>query len=193
MDFKSKLQKYLIENSRIAFYKLLSDCNPISGKAKIIQPLLTKGHGHIHFGHNVSLGYKSSPYFYSGYIYLEARNSSSSIVFGDNIHINNNCNIICEGNKIVIGSKTLIGCNVEITDSDFHAIDSIDRHVNKSKTSDVLIGENVFIGSNVKILKGVCIGNNSVIANGAVVTKSIPSNVIAGGVPARVIKKLELT
>jgi acetyltransferase-like isoleucine patch superfamily enzyme len=49
----------------------------------------------------------------------------------------------------------------------------------------------VFIGSNVKILKGSVIGSGSVIANGAIVTGKIPSNVIAGGNPAKIIKAIE--
>ena len=53
------------------------------------------------------------------------------------------------------------------------------------------IGENVWIGSSVTITRGVTIGDNSVIAAGAVVTKDIPANVVAGGVPAKVIKPLK--
>jgi maltose O-acetyltransferase len=49
----------------------------------------------------------------------------------------------------------------------------------------------VFIGSNVTVLKGVVIGENSVIANGSVVTKSIPANVIAGGNPCKFLKNIE--
>ena len=55
----------------------------------------------------------------------------------------------------------------------------------------VTIGNDVWIGANVTILPGVTIGNNVIIAAGAVVTKNIPDNVIAGGVPAKVIKELE--
>jgi maltose O-acetyltransferase len=51
---------------------------------------------------------------------------------------------------------------------------------------NVTIGDNVFIGSNVILLKGVSIGRNSVIGNGSIVTRSIPENVIAAGVPCRI-------
>jgi maltose O-acetyltransferase len=61
------------------------------------------------------------------------------------------------------------------------------RHSGMVNAASVEIGENVFIGSNVTILKGVRIGNNSVIACGSLVTKSIPDNTIAGGVPAKII------
>ncbi|RME57284.1 acyltransferase, partial [Candidatus Parcubacteria bacterium] len=60
----------------------------------------------------------------------------------------------------------------------------------RPKTARVVVEENVFIGSNVTVLKGARIGRNSVIANGAVVTGRIPPNVIAAGMPARPIKRL---
>lgn len=56
----------------------------------------------------------------------------------------------------------------------------------------MIIEDNVFIGNNVKIPKGVRIGKNSVIAYGSIVTKSIPANVIAGGNPAKMVRKIEL-
>jgi len=55
----------------------------------------------------------------------------------------------------------------------------------------IKIGNNVFIGAHVKILPGVTVGNNVIIASGSLVTKSIPDNVVVGGVPARVIKTIE--
>lgn len=55
---------------------------------------------------------------------------------------------------------------------------------------DITIGNDVWIGMDTIVLGGVTIGNGSVIAAGSVVTKSIPENVLAGGVPARVIKSL---
>ncbi len=80
-----------------------------------------------------------------------------------------------------------------IYDSDFHNLESDKRLTGKINTKKVFIDKNVFIGSNVKILKGVYIGKNSVIANGSIVTKSIPANVIAGGVPAKIIKNTQVS
>lgn len=53
---------------------------------------------------------------------------------------------------------------------------------------NVTIGENVWIGSSATILPGVTIGNNSVIAAGAVVTKDVPANIVVAGVPTKVVK-----
>jgi len=73
------------------------------------------------FGKNVNLGVNPSPHLYSGYGYIDARKEHSSISIGDNVWINNNFMIASEGEGIEIGEKTLIGLNVEITDSDFHS------------------------------------------------------------------------
>ena len=55
----------------------------------------------------------------------------------------------------------------------------------------IVIGNKVWIGDNATILPGVTIGENSIVAAGAVVTKDVPANVIVGGLPARIIKTIE--
>lgn len=71
-----------------------------------------------------------------------------------------------------------------VSDSDKDKYD-----VNREFDQDVIIEEDVWCGANVTILKGVTVGRGSIIAAGAVVTKSIPPYSIAGGVPAKVIKQ----
>ena len=176
---------------RILFYRALST-NNVKGKAKIIQPTLMIGNGIIEFENNVNLGYFPSPFFLSGYIHLETRGKLSSIKIGENTHINNNFVAIAQHKTISIGKKCLIGLNVEIYDSDFHGIKVSDRGVsNYEIAKSVIIGDDVFIGSNVKILKGSVIGRGSVIANGAIVVGEIPDNVVAGGIPAKIIRAIE--
>ena len=183
--------KYFIQYPRILKYKILSNCKNIKGTPIINQPIQFLGIGMISFGENVKLGFNPSPFFYNSYGFIEARNEHCTINFGNNTSINNSCIIISEGEGIEIGEETLIGFNVEITDSDFHDLKPNKRRNGMPKTAKVIIGKNVFIGSNVKILKGVTVGNNSVIANSSVVTKSIPENVIAGGYPCKVLRNLE--
>jgi acetyltransferase-like isoleucine patch superfamily enzyme len=92
------------------------------------------------------------------------------------------------GSTIRIGSDCMLAYGIDIRSGDSHSI--IDLNTNKriNFAQDVNIGDHVWIGADVRILKGISIGNNSIIGSNAVVTKSIPDNCIAAGVPARVVK-----
>jgi maltose O-acetyltransferase len=147
------------------------------------------GSGAIRLG-KCNLGVWPSPGFINGYIHLEARAGTASVVIEDGVCINNNASIIAEKSSIHIGKNTKIGTHCTIYDSDFHDIDPDGRDSGQHSSVPVRIGENVFIGSGVTILKGVNIGRNSVIACGAIVVKSIPENSVAAGSPARVVRKL---
>ncbi len=188
--FKRQLKYLFFLKPTFIKHSILSTCTNIEGKAKLIQPTQFNGEGLIKLGKNTQIGFSPSPFLYSGYGYIEARSLNSIIEIGNDVIINNNIVIISESEGIFIGNKTLIGTNCEIIDSDFHALEPTKRDTGKAITKKITIEENVFIGSNVKILKGVTIGKNSVIANGSIVSKSIPQNVIAGGTPAKAIKDL---
>jgi len=166
---------------------LKSEGNPI-----LHQLALFIGKGKIEFGDKVHIGYFPSPYFYSTYAHLEARNQSAKIFIGDNTFISNNACIISDKTEIFIGTDCRIGANFCCFDSDFHGI--LPEHRDNPQfvqAAPVKIGNHVFIGQNVTILKGVSIGDNVVIGSGAVVTKSFPDNVILGGNPAKVIKEIK--
>lgn len=92
-------------------------------------------------------------------------------------------------NHIRIGDRSLIGQYVTIMDHEAHGIDSNSR-LKIGPIGSVSIGNNVWIGNNVIILKNSTIGDNSIVAAGSVVSGVYPSNVIIGGVPAKVIKPL---
>ncbi len=104
---------------------------------------------------------------------------------------------ICAAIEIKIGGNCLLGANVTITDTDFHALAPHNRRYNKNPdeiaSKPVIIGNNVFIGTGVIVLKGVHIGDNAVVGAGSVVVCDIPADVIAAGNPARVIKPLVTT
>lgn len=121
------------------------------------------------------------------------------ISIGDNVIVGINCTFV-DCNKITIGNKVMIASNVQICTAT-HPVASEDR-LPKDWTPDsgvpffttyaepVTIGDNVWIGAGATILPGVEIGENCVIGAGSVVTKSIPSNSLAVGVPAKVIKSI---
>jgi maltose O-acetyltransferase len=123
----------------------------------------------------------------NGYIHIEARSPEAEIIIGHDVWINNNASIISERSRIEIGDNTLIGSEFTVYDSDFHDLHPLRRTHDQHQCSAVSIGNNVFIGSRVMVLKGVVIGDNSVVASGAVVAASVPANCIVGGVPARII------
>ena len=113
--------------------------------------------------------------------------------------------LIMADERIEIGKHCLVSWNVGIADSDFHPLDPAlrrqdvmalspfakDRPARPTlKTKPVRICDNAWIGMNAIILKGVTIGENSIVAAGAVVTKDVPPNVIVAGNPAVVVKEL---
>lgn len=171
---------------RIWKFKLFSDNRHCNDLAKFNQPALIIGLGTIKFG-CCNIGVYPSPFFLSGYIHIEAREAAASIIIGDGVWINNNAVIIAERSSISIGANTLIGSEFTVYDSDFHDLHPKRRMSGTHECDPVSIGDNVFIGSRVTILKGVNIGNNSVIAAGSVVNIDVPENMIAGGVPARLL------
>ena len=116
--------------------------------------------------------------------------------------------LVTSDTRVEIGSHCLISWGVGIADSDFHpvaaALRKIDaealapyfegkpaRPLDAVRSKPVKIGNNVWIGMNAIVLKGVTIGDNSVVAAGSVVTKDVPANVVVAGNPAAVVKKLE--
>lgn len=105
--------------------------------------------------------------------------------FGKNITINKGATILSTG-QVEIEDNVLIGPEVKIAtvDHDFH-----DRH-NLFHFGKVTIKENAWICIGAIICPGVTIGRNAVVGAGAVVTKDVPDNVVVGGNPARIIKKI---
>lgn len=173
---------------RVLLYRCIST-SAVKGKPRCYQPLQCSGLGEISIDECVSIGVFPSPFFFSTYAYLEARNPSAKITIGAGTWLNNNFCAIAEHTSIQIGRNCRIGANVEILDSDFHGIAVEDRGKSLPEWArPVIIGDNVFIGSNVKVMKGVSVGNGSIIANGSVVTNDVAAGVIAAGIPAKVLK-----
>jgi len=114
---------------------------------------------------------------------------------GKNIHIGSNFTAnfnltILDIKEVYIGDNVMIGPNTTITTVG-HPLSPKDRRAHLAQGSEIRIGNDVWLGANVTILPGVTIGDNVVVGAGAVVTKDIPPNSLALGVPARVVKELE--
>lgn len=159
-------------------------------------PLLCNGKGVVSVGHHCSIGYSLAPKVGDGRVLLQARDQQSEIDVGPETEFSNNVSVIAL-ERVSIGAKCLIADSVLIVDSDFHDVtpslrsDSAIRAVSDGRSSPTIVGDNVWLGSRSMVLRGARIGNGTVIGAGAVVVSSIPPNVVAGGVPARVIRRLD--
>lgn len=125
-------------------------------------------------------------------------NNNTIVAHPENIHFDiNNINIFqspgCywqnHDGKIFIGKNSYVAPNVGIITTN-HNVYDLSKH---DSGKDIILGESCWIGMNAVILPGVKLGTHTIVAAGAVVTKSFPDgNCIVGGVPAKVIKKLEI-
>ncbi|MGH1573891.1 sugar O-acetyltransferase [Methylobacterium sp. P31] len=111
-----------------------------------------------------------------------------NITIGRNFFANFDC-VILDGAEVTIGDFVLFGPRVGIYTSN-HAIDPGERAAGGCFAKPIIIGNRCWIGGGVHIMGGVTIGEGTIVGAGSVVTKSLPAKVIAGGVPARVIRSI---
>jgi acetyltransferase-like isoleucine patch superfamily enzyme len=166
--------------------------------------------GNLYLGLNafcINANYKSENMIFNGDVYIRGiirieDTGIAKLEINNNVYIGDDSIISC-AEKIIIGQNTLISSGVKIFDNNSHPINSIQRQrdweiilgkIKESRTnvksSPIIIGENVWIGLDSFIMKGVNIGNNSIIAAGSVVVTDVPENTIFAGNPAIEIKKL---
>ncbi|MUK87815.1 sugar O-acetyltransferase [Ornithinibacillus sp. L9] len=175
--------------------------NPISGEDKELHGLLTQCsfeaqkvtmelntsyHSQVEIveifseitGSKVDPSFTCFPPFYTDF--------GKNITIGKNVFLNTGCSFLDRGG-ISIGNGSMLGMNVTIATLN-HGLPSETR--NTTYPSPVVIGENVWVRSSATILPGVMIGDNSVVAAGAVVTKDVPENTVVAGVPAKAVKEI---
>jgi len=111
-----------------------------------------------------------------------------NIEIGENFYANYNCTIL-DGAKVTIGNHVMFGPNVNLFTAG-HPIHFEPRNEGWEYAFPIVIGDHVWIGGNTVVNPGITIGHNTVIGSGSVVTKDIPSNVIAAGNPCRVLRQL---
>lgn len=115
-----------------------------------------------------------------------------NLTAGDELYVNVGC-VFLDAAPITFGNDCLVGPGVHIYTAT-HPIEAKYRRNTEEKyylASAVKIGNDVWIGGKAVICPGVTVGNNVVVAAGAVVVKDVPSNVIVGGNPAKIIRSLD--
>ncbi len=125
-----------------------------------------------------------------------------NIIIGDYVYIGDDCIISC-AERIEIGAFTLLAHGVQIFDNDSHPVSSVLRERDyqivlglvAGERADIArapirIGERVWVGFNAILMKGISIGDGSIIAAGSVVTSDVPAHTIVAGNPARIVKEI---
>lgn len=169
----------------------LNEVQSLGERIGIASRLTVKGGQYISIGDDSYIGPECRLEAWDSY---EGESFTPKLVIGKRVKINSKCHIGVI-NKIEIGNDVLIGSNVFITDHSHGA--SIESELSVPPTNrklfskgNVVIGERCWICENAVILPNTHIGSGSVVAASAVVTKDVPDNVIVGGNPAQIIKKI---
>ena len=131
-------------------------------------------------GRHIDESFSMFPPFYT--------DCGKNLKIGKHVFINSGCKFQDQGG-ISIGDGTLIGHNVVLATLN-HSQDAAKR--GNLLPAPIKIGKNVWIGANATICPGVIIGDGAIIAAGAVVNKDVPDNTVVGGVPAKLIKKINI-
>ncbi len=161
---------------------------------KIKAPFISHGLENVFIGDNFTADRNLKIRTFSSY--NGRQHFTPKLIICDNVSVQTDCHISCI-NSIYIGSGTLIASGVYISDHFHGAANHLDIKTSPaerdlSSKGGVSIGKNVWIGERAIILPGVNIGDYTIIGANSVVTKNIPSYSIACGVPARIIKTIDL-
>ncbi len=192
MNIKSMIKEITFFPSKVWNAVIIKTHSIVVGRnVKIRGKIYYFGNGKLDIGANtvVNSGKISNPVGGAQTTFYIINNAQVKI--GENCGISNST--ICAAKGIVIGNRSIIGGNCCLYDTDFHSIDYLERR-NKPdkgiKTAQICIGEDVFIGANSMVLKGITIGDRSIVAAGSVVTRDIPADQLWGGNPAKKIRDL---
>jgi len=110
------------------------------------------------------------------------------ITLGKNVFVNHNC-VMLDGGEIIVGNNVLIGPSCQFYTAE-HPMDFVQRRLPQETCRKITIGDDTWLCGSVVVCPGVSIGKRCIIAAGAVVTKDIPDDCLAAGVPAVVKKRL---
>jgi acetyltransferase-like isoleucine patch superfamily enzyme len=160
----------------------LKSAQKIGTEIELTGPVIIKNAGTIEIGNLVRFDAA-----WHKPIYISLSRPDARLIIENNAFINYGTEISLV-KEVIIGAYSLISIDCLIYDTDWHSLDGLDREIPVSPTR---IGRGVWLGARVMVLKGVSIGDNTVVAANSIVTSDLPNNVLAGGNPARVIRAID--
>jgi maltose O-acetyltransferase len=152
----------------------LRNANKVGTEIEIRGPLIIRNKGCVEIG-------KHKP------IYFSLDKPEANLYIENNAFINYGTEISLKSN-VFIGAYSQISIDCLIYDTDWHSLDGVSE---EAPAQPVHIGRGVWLGARVMVLKGVTIGDNTVVAANSVVTRDLPANVLAGGTPAQIIRPID--
>lgn len=164
----------------------MARCPRVGRRLQLEQLPYIAGAGNIELGDDVRISGKI------GITFNDRFAEAPLLVVGDNTFIGtgSSFSLAC---RITIGRNCLLASGVSIRDNDGHPLDPDRRGrgqaIHAENARPVTLGDNVWLGRGCQILKGVTVGNNSVIGIGSLVNKDVPANCVAAGNPAKVIRE----
>ncbi|WP_435213647.1 acyltransferase [Luminiphilus sp. nBUS_16] len=168
-------------------YFLRPRCASLGAHPNIMNPWWVDIAGNnIHIGHSFTAVGEAAQRIKIG-VWGRAQ-GEGKITIGNGVLLSPGVRIACS-DEITIGDGVMMANGAYVTDSDWHGL--YDRVARSDLVTPVRLGDNVWLGDGAKVLKGVTIGENSVVAAGAVVTRDVPDNVVVAGNPAQVVKQLD--
>lgn len=166
---------------------LRGQCEEVGTGFRMEQLPYIWGSGRIVIGDGVRLSGKSSISFH------HAGGRVPELRIDDGSFLGHDCSLAI-ASSIVIGKHVLVAGGARISDYDGHPVDAASRRAGDPTPADavrpIVIEDDVWIGADARILKGVRIGARSIVGSGAVVTRSVPPDVVVAGNPARVVRRL---
>lgn len=185
---RSLLIQYFFHVSQRSIIEIATTDPNAPRTVNLLTPTLFKGLGRIVLAPTVLFGWPQSPLSYRA-SHVEARQPGAVIEIGERTTINNAAALTAEGAGIRIGARCLIGTEFQVLDTNSHELELGRRHLADSRTRQVVVGDDVFIGARVTLLKGCHIGDGCVVAAGTVVPPGFvapPMSIVAGN-PAKVV------
>jgi acetyltransferase-like isoleucine patch superfamily enzyme len=164
----------------------MARCRRVGRRLQLEQLPYVTGAGIIELGDDVRISGKI------GITFNDRFAEAPRLVVGDKTFIGTGCSFSL-ASRITIGQRCLLASRVSIRDNDGHPLNPEQRGQGQAIPAEsarpVTLGDNVWLGRGCQILKGVTIGNNSVIGIGSLVNKDVPANCVAAGTPAKVIRE----